>query len=78
MTPVSMPDELVRLAVQSSAAVETVRSAVPVTAEEEADIPDAHADGQMPRSKAATMLDDLGGVAAILRFALAEHQQTAN
>ena len=78
MTPVSMPDELVRLAVQSSAAVETVRSAVPVTAAEEDRIPDAHADGEMPRSDAARMLDDLGGVAAILRFALAEDQQTAN
>jgi hypothetical protein len=78
MTPVSMPDELVRLAVQSSAAVETVRSDVPVTAEEEDRIPDAHADGEMPRSDAARMLDGLGGVAAILRFALAEDQQTAN
>lgn len=78
MVPVSMPDELVRLAVQSAAAVETVRSDVPVTAEEEEHIPDAHADGEMPRSDAARMLDDLGGVAAILRFALAEDQQTAN
>lgn len=78
MTPVSTPDELVRLAVQSSAAVETVRSAVPITTAEEDHIPDAHAGDQLPRSEAATMLDDLGGVAAILRFALAEDQRTAN
>lgn len=78
MVPVTISDELVRMAVQSAAAVEIVRTAVPVSAAEEDDIPDAHGDAGMPRSDAAVMLDDLGGVAAILRFALADDQQTAN
>ncbi len=78
MISVTVSDELVRLAVQSAAAIEIVKSAMPVTAAEEDSVPEAHGDAGMPRSESARMLDELGGVAAILRFALAEDQQTAN
>jgi peptide subunit release factor 1 (eRF1) len=78
---VSLPDELVRLALQSDAEIEIVRTAVPVSAEEQADVPEARGDEPHPggnrRSEAARLLDALGGVGAVLRFALAEDQPTA-
>lgn len=77
IVPVSLPDELVRLALLADAEVEIVQFAVPISAAELDRIPDAHGDDQ-PRSDAARALDELGGVAAILRFALADDQQTAS
>jgi peptide subunit release factor 1 (eRF1) len=75
---ISLPDELVRLALQSSAEIEIVRTAVPVSANEQADIPEGRGDAPVPRSEAARLLDEYGGVGAVLRFALAEDQPTAD
>ena len=75
LTPVQIETELVRLAVQSDAAIEIIQSDVPVSAEEQQDIPDA--DEPRPRSEAAKKLDEVGGVAAILRFALDADHSTA-
>jgi hypothetical protein len=64
----ALEDEFVRLAIQSDAEVELVWSAVPITREELVHVPDA--DDPKPRAEAAQELDRLGGVAAVLRFAL--------
>lgn len=72
---VELREELVRLALQTSADIEIVDTRVPVEASEEGRIPDAGA--RPPRSDAAAALDQLGGVAAILRYALAVDQTTA-
>ncbi len=74
--PTTVEDEAVRLALQIGADVELVRSAVPVGQEEQERIPDA--DEPAPRSEAARSLDDIGGIGAILRYALDEGQSTAD
>ncbi len=72
---VKLEQELVRLALQQDASIEFVAADVPVSAEELVDIPEA---GQVrPRSDAATQLDALGGVGAILRYSLTGDQSTA-
>jgi hypothetical protein len=71
-----LEDEVVRLALQTGAAIEIVRSAVPVSAEEQERVPDAET--ATPRAEAARALDDLGGIAATLRFALDAGQPTAD
>lgn len=76
IVPVPLEEELVRLALLTGAEIEIVRSDVPVGPAEQAETPDA--DAPMPRSEAATALDALGGVAALLRFALDEERSTAN
>jgi hypothetical protein len=76
LVPTAVEDEVVRLALQIGAEVELVRSAVPVGAEEQKQIPDA--DEPTPRSEAARALDELGGIGAILRYALDEGQPTAD
>jgi peptide subunit release factor 1 (eRF1) len=75
IVPTVLADELIRLAIQSDAAVELVQSASPVSAEEQEHIPDAAA--PTPRAEAARSLDELGGVGAVLRFALDEDRPTA-
>lgn len=75
IVPVGLEEELVRLAILSDAAIEIVRTAVPVGAEEQAHIPDA--DAAVPRSEAGRRLDALGGVGALLRFVLDTDQSTA-
>jgi peptide subunit release factor 1 (eRF1) len=75
LVPVELTDELLRLAIQEDAEIEMVRTAVPVSAEEQEEIPDAG--DPIPRSPAARDLDGLGGVGAILRFALDIDQPTA-
>jgi hypothetical protein len=75
IVPTVLADELIRLAIQSDAAVEIVQSAVPVSAAEQEHIPDA--DALTPRAEAARALDELGGVGAVLRFALDEDRPTA-
>ena len=72
---VNLEEELVRLAIQTGAAIEIVKTDVPVTAAEQAAVPDAAA--ALPRSPAALALDALGGVSAVLRFALDVDQPTA-
>jgi ribosomal protein L7Ae-like RNA K-turn-binding protein len=75
LVPVMLESELVRLALQSDAEIEVVMADVPVSAEELADVPQAE-DGR-PRSATALELDALGGVGAVLRFALDAGQPTA-
>jgi hypothetical protein len=76
LVPTTVEDEVVRLALQIGAEVQLVRSAVPVGEEEQEQIPDA--DEPTPRSEAARALDELGGIGAILRYALDEGQPTAD
>ncbi|MDQ3045181.1 MAG: hypothetical protein M3R06_08540 [Chloroflexota bacterium] len=76
IVPIALEEELVRLAILSSAEIEIVTTEVPISTDERADVPDA-ADAQ-PRSDAARRLDELGGVGAILRFALDQGQPTAD
>lgn len=68
LTPIQIETELVRLAVQSDAEIEIIQTEVPVSEEEQMNIRDA--DEPRPRSETATKLDEVGGVAAVLRFAL--------
>ncbi|MDP9365881.1 MAG: host attachment protein [Chloroflexota bacterium] len=75
IVPVPLEEELVRLAFQTGAEIEIVRTAVPVGAAEQADIPEA--DAPTPRAPAARQLDALGGVGALLRFALDDDRSTA-
>jgi hypothetical protein len=72
----TVEDEVVRLALQIGAEVQLVRSAVPVGTAEQEQIPDA--DDPTPRSEAARALDELGGIGAILRYALDAGQPTAD
>jgi len=76
IVPIVLEEELVRLAILSSAEIEIVTTDVPLSAGEEVDIPDA--DRAQPRSDAARQLDEFGGVGAILRFALDQGQPTAD
>jgi hypothetical protein len=76
LVPTTVEDEVVRLALQIGAEVQLVRSAVPVGVEEQEQIPDA--DDPTPRSEAARALDELGGIGAVLRYALDEGQPTAD
>jgi hypothetical protein len=71
----ALADEVVRLALLTGATVELVRTAVAVGEEELANVPDAEAPS--PRADAARMLDELGGIGAVLRFALDDGQPTA-
>lgn len=75
IVPVPLEEELVRLALLTGAEIQIVRSGVPVGAAEQAETPEA--DAPMPRSEPARDLDALGGVAALLRFALDEERSTA-
>ncbi|MGD9710940.1 MAG: Vms1/Ankzf1 family peptidyl-tRNA hydrolase [Thermomicrobiales bacterium] len=66
MLPVALEEEMIRQAVVGGAQLEVVKGSVPAAAETE--IPDA---GQnSPRKDAVQPLDDLGGVGAVLRFAI--------
>ncbi len=76
LVPTAVEDEVVRLALQIGAEVQLVRSAVPIRLEEQEQIPDA--DEPTPRSEAARALDELGGIGAVLRYALDEGQPTAD
>ena len=62
---VQLEDEFIRMAIATGAAIEIVRSAVPVAADPATPIPEP---GQLPRSAAAAALDEVGGVGALLRF----------
>lgn len=63
--PVLIEQEMVRLAIKQNAGIDIIHTGVPVTAERDDQLPDA---GEIPRSDAARMLDQLGGVAALLRY----------
>ncbi len=73
---VPLEEELVRLAYQTDATVEIVRTEIPGSTEELMHtIPEAG--GERPRADAATRLDEHGGVGAVPRFALSGDQATA-
>jgi peptide subunit release factor 1 (eRF1) len=75
LTPTSLADEAVRLALASDADVTLVTTAVPISQDELEHVPDA--DAPTPRSEAALALDALGGIGAVLRYTLADDQPTA-
>ena len=75
LVPIALEEELVRLALLSDAEIEIVRTAVPVGLDEQASVRDA--DAPTPRSAAARELDEVGGVGAVLRYALDAGQSTA-
>ena len=68
LVAVDLVEELMRLASRTGAAVEIIHSAVPLDETEESVIPQAGT--PPPRSQAATLLDPLGGVGALLRFTI--------
>jgi hypothetical protein len=65
---IDLPEELIGLAVRSGAEIEIVHSAVSADAGEEPVVP--RAGEPAPRSEAATLLDGLGSVGALLRFTI--------
>lgn len=73
LTPVALDEELVRLAIQQGAEIEIVRSSREIGPAETVDSASAG-----KRTEAATRLDRLGGVGAILRFALSESRSTVD
>ena len=68
IVPVALEEALIRLAVRTGADIQIIESGVPVDETEAEPIP-PH--GNLPpRSEAAQLLDDLGGIGALLRFSL--------
>jgi hypothetical protein len=63
---VDLEEEFARLALHTGATLEFIHTQVPVDAAGE--LTTAGHSGQIPRSEAATALDEVGGVGAILRF----------
>jgi peptide subunit release factor 1 (eRF1) len=72
---IDVDEEMVRLAVQEDAEIEIVKTRPPVPTDENADVPKQ---GEQPRTEAALLLDTMGGVGAVLRFALDAGQSTAD
>jgi hypothetical protein len=69
VTPIALEEELIRLSIRTGAEIEIIHTSVPFDQTEESIIPAAGS--PPPRSEAATILDDLGGVGALLRFTVA-------
>jgi hypothetical protein len=65
LVSVALEDEMIRLAVQTGARIEIVKTAVDP---DDADLAGAGASGELPRTEAARRLDALGGVGATLRY----------
>lgn len=63
--PILVEDEIVRLAIQNGAEIDIIHTGVKIERLPNEQLPDA---GEMPRSEAASLLDKLGGVAAMLRY----------
>jgi peptide subunit release factor 1 (eRF1) len=72
IVPTALEDEVIRLAIQTGASIELVRTAVPVGQTDLDHVPDA--DDPTPRTEAAKALDELGGIGAILRYSIDEDQ----
>lgn len=66
LVEVDLRDELVRLALSSGAEIDIIHSAMPV--EDNGDVRDA--DDKFPKTQAATELEEMGGVGAILRYSM--------
>jgi peptide subunit release factor 1 (eRF1) len=71
---IAIEEEMVRLAVREDAQIEIIQSRPPVTADSDEPVPQA---GERARTDATLLLDTLGGVGAVLRFALDAGQSTA-
>lgn len=71
LVEIDLREELVRLAVQSGAEVEIVHTGVSDDADENRSSPNGDG-GSIPRSDAATALDEFGGVGAILRYVIGD------
>jgi hypothetical protein len=66
VVPVIVEEEMVRLAIQHSAEIDIIHTGVPLVDDDpNRQLPDA---GEIPRSSAASKLDELSGVGAILRY----------
>ena len=74
LVAVPLEEEFVRLAIQSDAAIEIVRTQPPVSDDT---IGQSEPGDTSPRTDAARALDAFGGVGALLRFALEESHSTA-
>jgi peptide subunit release factor 1 (eRF1) len=70
IVPVELADEVIDLALQTNAAVELVRTTLPIAAQESGGVPPAGV--AAPRYEAALALDALGGIGAILRYTIEE------
>jgi hypothetical protein len=66
LVAVDLVEEMMRLAVRTGATIDIVHSAAPAGEGEEPAVPQAGT--RPPRSEAAALLDQLGGVGALLRF----------
>jgi hypothetical protein len=76
IVPIQLEEEIVRLALQTGADIEIVQSTVPISEMgEDIEIPESGA--ERPRTEAARSLDEVGGIGALLRFALSEEQSTS-
>jgi hypothetical protein len=75
IVPVALEEEMLRLAIQTGASIEMVQTDVP---HPDADAPPLDPNNPNPRAEAAKVLDDIGGVGALLRYALSEDQSVAN
>jgi hypothetical protein len=62
---VSLPEELIRFTLQQGGEIELVHTSVPVGP----DTAPSQETGDLPRSEPARLLDEVGGIAALLRFA---------
>jgi hypothetical protein len=68
LVAISLEEEVIRLGLLSGAEIQIVHSAVPVDSLEILEVPAVGAPS--PRSPAAVMLDEIGGIGAVLRFAI--------
>jgi peptide subunit release factor 1 (eRF1) len=68
IVPVALEEALIRLAVRTGADIQIIESGVPVDETGAEPIPPQG--NPPPRSEAAQLLDDLGGIGALLRFSL--------
>jgi hypothetical protein len=69
LVPAVLEEEVIRLAIRMGAEIEYIHTSVPVDDTGADGIPQAGS--ASPRTEAATVLDELGGVGALLRFAIA-------
>jgi peptide subunit release factor 1 (eRF1) len=68
LAAVDLRDEMVRLAVLTDAEIEIVHTDIPAESDDFEEVPAAG--GELPRASAAKILDEHGGVGAILRFVM--------
>lgn len=69
LMPVALEEEMIRLAFRTGAEIKFIHTSVPVDGTGEEGIPQPGS--PFPRTEAAAVVDELGGVGALLRFAIA-------